>query len=390
MNNILKTMIEEEEPLGEKIRRYKRQLEGGGPQDQAGGVYMGPGEEGTLRRMAAQTQQPYRPGWGALPGVATSIVGGMAAAKLRGNEREKAHAERQAWGIIGAQNPDWGRVMQTAPVGGRAHSYAIQQMTQRAEQDKLENDPEHQLNIKLKQAQLNKAQRPPERRIVKGPDGRSYYADDQSQVLPGIGAEAAGPKQEATQNIGGMINRLGQVTQFDGPEGPGKSPYTPHEVESSIGNWQGDDESWILGPVSRVGGWLTTLGSEHAPRDIRARITGDTLALSSALKKVARGAGEGVFTDADQRLLERQIGELSKASSVEDYKQRLSDIKSRINAAYGLSIGGQPGQQQGPQLGQQTVPQPGPQSGPQPGSIEDGHIFRGGDPANPASWEPVQ
>lgn len=382
MRNVLETLLEEE-PLGEKIRRYKQQLQGGRSQDDAGGTYMGPGEEGTLRQLASQTQQPYRPGWGALPGVATSIVGGMAAAKLRQNEREKAHAERQAWGMINPQTKDWSRVMQTAPVGGKAHTYAIQQMNRLRDREQQQNDPAYQLEMKLKEAQINKANRAPERKVIKGADGYQYYRDDGSRVLPDVKDPDAptNAKDEATQNIGNMLGRLGQVTDFG--NAPGKSPYTPHEVESSIGNWQGDDEAWVLGPLSRVGGWLGTLGSEHAPRDIRARITGDALALSSALKKIARGAGEGVFTDADQRLLERQIGELTKASGVADYKQRLSDIKSRINAAYGLSIGQQPAAPR--------IPNPAPvQQGPKPGAVEDGHVFRGGDPADQNNWIPVQ
>jgi hypothetical protein len=32
---------------------------------------------------------------------------------------------------------------------------------------------------------------------------------------------------------------------------------------------------------------------------------------------------------------------------------------------------------------------PGTQSGPQAGAVEDGYRFKGGDPADPASWEPV-
>lgn len=34
-------------------------------------------------------------------------------------------------------------------------------------------------------------------------------------------------------------------------------------------------------------------------------------------------------------------------------------------------------------------PQHAGAAGPQPGTVEDGYRFRGGDPANPASWEPV-
>ncbi len=46
-----------------------------------------------LRGMAGQINQPYRPGWAALPGVASSIMGGMAAQKLKENER--VNPERQ-------------------------------------------------------------------------------------------------------------------------------------------------------------------------------------------------------------------------------------------------------------------------------------------------------
>lgn len=55
-------------------------------------------EDGVLKNLAAQTIQPYRPGWAALPGVASSIVGGMAAAKLRENNQIRQAADRNAWG----------------------------------------------------------------------------------------------------------------------------------------------------------------------------------------------------------------------------------------------------------------------------------------------------
>lgn len=55
-------------------------------------------EDDVLKGLAAQTIQPYRPGWSALPGVAASIVGGMAAAKLRSNAQHRQAADNVAWG----------------------------------------------------------------------------------------------------------------------------------------------------------------------------------------------------------------------------------------------------------------------------------------------------
>ena len=34
--------------------------------------------------------------------------------------------------------------------------------------------------------------------------------------------------------------------------------------------------------------------------------------------------------------------------------------------------------------------QPASGGGPRPGAVEDGYRFKGGDPANPSSWEPVR
>jgi hypothetical protein len=50
-------------------------------------------QDGILEGLARQTIQPYRPGWAALPGVAASIVGGMAANELNNRRRARDRAD---------------------------------------------------------------------------------------------------------------------------------------------------------------------------------------------------------------------------------------------------------------------------------------------------------
>lgn len=106
---------------------------------QAGGYqYAGDGEDGVLKHLASQTQQPFRSGWAALPGVASSIVGGLAARKLQANERTRNAGEQAAWGGMMGPKPDWRAAAHQAPMGGAAWKYATNKALKANEPDEYQ------------------------------------------------------------------------------------------------------------------------------------------------------------------------------------------------------------------------------------------------------------
>lgn len=92
-----------------------RPTTGQGHQADANGYIPSEEEDAALQHLASQTLQPYRPGWAALPGVASSIVGGMAVRQLRDNARLRSGADRAAMA-----NFMGGMSVPQAPVSGGA------------------------------------------------------------------------------------------------------------------------------------------------------------------------------------------------------------------------------------------------------------------------------
>ena len=96
------------------------------------------------------------------------------------------------------------------------------------------------------------------------------------------------------------------------------------------------------------------------------------------------GGALGAVSDAEGKRLEANRAALEKAQSLPQFKSELDKIikyseaaKGRLRDAYNLKHG--PGS---------VNPAPEkPSATPAPGTVVDGYKFKGGDPANPASWE---
>lgn len=92
---------------------------------------------------------------------------------------------------------------------------------------------------------------------------------------------------------------------------------------------------------------------------------------------------KGRYSEQSARAMLAQAGKLTdfnKASEV-DY-QVIPQGGTLQGFQFGQPLAG------GPAAPQQMAPQQS--QGPQPGAIEDGYRFKGGNPADPNSWEPVQ
>lgn len=372
-------------------------------------------EDQVLKGLAAQTIQPYRPGWAALPGVASSIIGGMAAMKLRSNAQAKAQGEQQAWNVwagggqpsaqpaaspggmaatspgaqpsgqpsqpasyeqnMNAELSRAQRMLRVAPPGTPAHQFARDNIARiQARQQQL-SDPNYQLDLDIKRAQLAKLQA-----------GGTNEMEARRQQLQSAGIDPASPagkrflltgqlsdkfleNQEQTgesraTNLAAGLNRLLSIT----------GEVSPDELENSIGTFQGDDEGGLPTIITRMWGGLTF---GKSPTQIRSRIAGDVNALAASIVPLIRPPGSGTWSDKDQALLNSIMGNVALANTPEEFQQSVENIRQRIRANFGIDI---------PELGGAKQPS----AAPQPGTVEGGYRFKGGNPADPSNWEPVQ
>jgi hypothetical protein len=97
-----------------------------------------------------------------------------------------------------------------------------------------------------------------------------------------------------------------------------------------------------LARAARVGGELLNKfeGGATAPTEIRNQIGGSAQALSAAIKPLIRAPGEGIWTDKDQELLDRVVGNLSESRSKAEYYRRLQGVANRIQDNFGLDLSG--------------------------------------------------
>lgn len=128
--------------------------------------------------------------------------------------------------------------------------------------------------------------------------------------------------QSQTNNLRQGIENLNSATEMPG-------------FNNAVGQFQGGETSVLGAPVRAVNDLLSPGGQ----REIRAKIEGDTRALSTAIKPLIRKPGEGTFTDADQRQLDQVLGDLAGAQDEAEYRRRLSAVRDRIEANFGLKLG---------------------------------------------------
>lgn len=71
-----------------------------------------------------------------------------------------------------------------------------------------------------------------------------------------------------------------------------------------------------------------------SPTEVRDRMETTTKNLAAVMKPLVRGPGEGAWSDKDQANLEAQLGQLTRANSVDEYNRRLADIRENIGKIF--------------------------------------------------------
>ncbi len=105
------------------------------------------------------------------------------------------------------------------------------------------------------------------------------------------------------------------------------------------------------------------------------------------LKQYVTGAPEQAATPEQIKYFKTAFNEL-KGLNQQIRKSRIDTLSEGSDAAYGNEgpFGRVIGTQRKNANGQGLIAAPAPQSGPKIGDVEDGHVFLGGNPADPKSW----
>jgi hypothetical protein len=99
--------------------------------------------------------------------------------------------------------------------------------------------------------------------------------------------------------------------------------------------------------------------SKYSPTEIRAAIFQGARALGAQVKSIVRGAGEGVWTDRDQALVDQIVGDLAESRDIAEYRRRLTNAVDALNANFGMNIPypSYPDQPQPPPMDMGTEPE---------------------------------
>ena len=146
-------------------------------------------------------------------------------------------------------------------------------------------------------------------------------------------AQEARKKATAPKIAEGLQNLNNMTTQYNDPA-----------FLNSLGSVQGSTPDGLIDRAlinagrlyGEIANWYE--GGNATPNEVRNNVTGATEALAAAIKPLIRAPGEGVWTDADQARLVAIVGDLPQASTKEEFKRRLNDVRNRIQSNFGLEI----------------------------------------------------
>jgi hypothetical protein len=146
-------------------------------------------------------------------------------------------------------------------------------------------------------------------------------------------AQEARKRATAPKIAEGLANLNRMTTQYNDPA-----------FLNSLGSVQGSTPDGLIDKAlintgrlyGEIANWYE--GGNATPNEVRNNVTGATEALAAAIKPLIRAPGEGVWTDADQARLVAIVGDLPQASTKEEFKRRLNDVRNRIQSNFGLEI----------------------------------------------------
>lgn len=130
--------------------------------------------------------------------------------------------------------------------------------------------------------------------------------------------------------------------------------------------------------VGKIGAFPTMPGSDSA--NFQAEL--NTFQSQAFLPMVAQLKGMGALSDAEGKKLTAAVGALDPKMGEQAFRDSVARITADMEAARERMAG----QKRNPEKPAAT---PGAQAGPKPGTVQDGYRFKGGNPADPKSWEKI-